>query len=159
VLAVVAALAIVLFWLWIFSGAPRRQNPDRLRDRAWVERAEATCAATVDRIEALPPAPSSASSAERADVVDGANQELDAMLTVLADDPPTGEGDLEVVRPWLADWRTYLDNRRDYERRLRTDPGARLFVDEKFGDPIETVIGIFADVNDMPSCATPGDVG
>jgi hypothetical protein len=41
--AVVAALAIALFWLWIFSGAPAKDNPDRLTDEAYVSRLEARC--------------------------------------------------------------------------------------------------------------------
>jgi hypothetical protein len=158
VLAVMAAVALILFWLWIFSGAPRKQNPDYLEDRAWAERTEATCAATVARIDELPDAPSAASSAERADVVDRANDELEAMLDDLDAHPPSNPDDLEVVRPWLADWRTYLGNRRDYADRLRTDPDAQLLVDEKFRDSIETVIGTFAEVNEMDSCVVPGDI-
>ncbi len=159
ILAVTAALALILFWLWIFSGAPKKQNPDYLEDRAWVDRSEATCAAAVDRIEALPAAPSSRDAAARADVVDQANDELDRMLDRLEADQPTGEGDLEVVRPWLTDWRAYLANREDYAARLRQDAGAQLYVDEKFSDNIDTVIQTFAEVNEMGSCAPPGDVG
>lgn len=159
VLAVTTGLALILFWLWIFSGGPRKQNPDYLEDRAWAERTEATCAATVARIDDLPAAPSAASSSERAAVVDRANDELEAMLDELDVDLPSSKDDLEVVRPWLADWRTYLANRRDYADRLRTDPDAQLLVDEKFRDSIETVIGTFAEVNEMDSCVVPGDVG
>jgi hypothetical protein len=159
VLAVTTGLALILFWLWIFSGAPRKQNPDYLEDRAWAERTEATCAATVARIDDLPAAPSAGSSSERAAVVDRANDELEAMLDELDVDLPSSQEDVEVVRPWLADWRTYLANRRDYADRLRTDPDAQLLVDEKFRDSIETVIGTFAEVNEMDSCVVPGDVG
>jgi hypothetical protein len=91
-------------------------------------------------------------------VVSRANDELDEMLDAIEADEPTGKGDLDVVRPWLADWRTYLGDRRDYAERLRTDPKARLFVDEKFNDSIETVIETFAEVNEMDSCVVPGDV-
>jgi hypothetical protein len=158
VLTVSITLAIILFWLWIFSGAPRKQNPDYLEDRGWADRTEATCAATRDRIAELPLPSESKTSAERADVVDQGTDELDAMIERIAADRPTGEGDEEVVQPWLADWRTYIANRRDYAERLRTDPDAKLLVDEKFGDSIETVIGTFAGVNGMESCEVPGDV-
>jgi hypothetical protein len=158
ILAIAVSLALILFWIWIFSGGPRKTNPDYLKDRGWTDRTEATCARTVKRIDALPPAPDSTTSAARADVVSRANDELDEMLDAIEADEPTGEGDLDVVRPWLADWRTYLGDRRDYAERLRTDPHARLFVDEKFNDSIETVIETFAEVNEMPSCVVPGDV-
>jgi ABC-type transporter Mla subunit MlaD len=158
ILAVAVALGLVLFWLWIFAGGPKKQNPDYLADRAWVQRAQDTCRATVDRIDALPPASESTDNVARAQVVDRANDELETMLDQLAARRPTGDGDEEVVQPWLADWRTYLGNRRDYADRLANDPGAQLLVDEKFHDSIETVIGTFAEVNDMPACAPPGDV-
>jgi hypothetical protein len=51
-------------------------------------------------------------------------------------------------------------NRRDYADRLRVDPEARLLLDQSLGgDSVDKPIEIFADVNDMPTCATPGDVG
>jgi hypothetical protein len=153
-----AALALILFWIWIFSGAPRKQNPDRLEDRAWVSRAEATCAATRHRIDRLPPAQATKGAAARADVVDRANDDLTAMLDELAADQPRGDGDRVIVRRWLVDWRRYVGNRRDYTSRLRKDPGARMYVDEKFNDSIETVISTFAQVNDMDSCSTPLDI-
>jgi hypothetical protein len=80
------------------------------------------------------------------------------MLDKLSADRADDAGDRELVGKWLVDWRRYVGNRRDYARRLRTDPHARLFVDEKFNDSIETVISTFAQVNDMDSCATPTDV-
>jgi hypothetical protein len=158
VLGVAVALALAVFWIWIFSGAPRKQNPDYLEDRAWVERTEATCATTVARIDELPAASESEDHVERAAVVARANDELDRMLDRIAADPPKPAADREVVEPWLADWRTYLGDRRDYAERLREDPDARLLVDEKFGDQIETVITTFTEVNRMISCAPPGDV-
>ena len=159
VLAVTAGLALILFWLWIFSGAPRKQNPDYLEDRAWAERTEATCAATVARIDDLPAAP------QRRELGRAGRRGRPGQRRARSDAgrarrrPPVGQEDQEVVRPWLADWRTYLDNRRDYADRLRTDPDAQLLVDEKFSDSIETVIGTFAEVNEMDSCVVPGDVG
>jgi hypothetical protein len=158
VLAIAVTVALVLFWIWVFSGAPRKKNPDYLEDRAWTARTEATCARTVERIDALPDAPTAESSPERAAVISQANDELEAMLDAIEADEPSGEGDLDVVRPWLADWRTYLEDRRDYASRLRTDPKAKLYVDEKFNDSIETVIDTFAEVNEMDSCVVPGDV-
>jgi hypothetical protein len=60
---------------------------------------------------------------------------------------------------WLADWRTYLGDRRDYAAALRTNPGARLLVSEKPGEgrQITGWIDEFAKANRMPSCVTPTD--
>src|SRR4051794_23730795 len=118
VLAVGTAGALILFWIWILSGAPKKQNPDRLDDRAWVSRAEATCAAAMHRIDELPPAQATKAAGARADVVAQANDELSAMLDRLSADPVTDTSDAELVRQWLADWRRYVGNRQDYARRL-----------------------------------------
>ena len=105
-----------------------------------------------------PPAQATKGAKARAAVVSQANDELATMVDKLAADRPDDAGDRELVTKWLADWRRYVGNRRDYASRLRTDPSARLFVDEKFNDSIETVVSTFAQVNDMDSCATPTDV-
>jgi len=157
-LAIGTALALILFWIWILSGAPKKQNPDRLHDRAWVARSEATCAASMRRVDALPPAQATKDAKARAEVVERADDELATMLDKLTADRPDDASDRELVGKWLADWRRYLGNRRDYAAALRKNPKARLFVDEKFNDSIETVVSTFAQVNDMDSCATPTDV-
>ncbi len=157
--AVVVGLALAMFWIWIFSGGPRRQNPDHLSDRAWVARAEATCRRAVAEVGRLPRAEQTRRPQERADVVDRATTRLEAMVDRLGRPLPDKGDDARLVRAWLGDWRTYLGNRRDYTRRLREDPRARFLLDEKFSDPIDTVISTFAEVNDMAACAPPGDVG
>jgi len=156
---VVAVLALVLFWIWIFSGGPAKPNPDYLGDRAWVARAERTCRRTVDRIGQLPEASGIARATTRAGVLDQATEELIVMLGRLDEPPPDDAGDARLVEAWLADWRTYVADRRTYADELRRDPAARFLVAEKFDDPIDRVIGTFAEVNDMAACATPGDVG
>lgn len=158
ILAVVVVLALVLFWIWIFSGGPARENRDFLGDRRWVARAEATCSATAADIERLPPASGAADATSRADVVDEASDRLELMIDRLARPAPDIATDVKLVDAWLTDWRAYVVNRREYAASLRRDASARLLVNEKFGDPLDTVITTFAEVNDMASCAPPGDV-
>lgn len=159
VLVVVVVLGIVVFWAWIFSGAPRRQNPDYLSDRRWVTVAERRCASARERLADLPDATTTDDASTRARVLDQATELLDAMVDDLAVPPPDNPADAGLVRQWVGDWRSYLAARHDYADRLRVDPDARLLLDEKYNDPLDTVIETFADVNAMPSCATPGDVG
>jgi hypothetical protein len=159
-LGVLAALAMAGFWIWILSGAPSRTNPDRVDDRDWAARAEATCAASRDRLDALPPARDAATADDRARIVDRGTDELAAMVETLAADLPADTGDAANVQRWLADYRRYLDARRDYSARLRSDPDAQLLYPERFGDPLDRVIDVFAeDVNELESCGTPGDIG
>jgi hypothetical protein len=49
---------------------------------------------------------------------------------------------------------------RDYAKRLRTEPNAQLLLDRsELGDSVDKTIQIFSQVNEIPSCDTPGDVG
>ena len=71
-LAIAAVVAMIIFWIWIFSGAPAKDNPDR----------------------------------------------------------------------------------------LRTDSNAQLLLDRSpLGDSVDKAIQIFTQVNEIPVCDTPGDVG
>lgn len=158
-LGVAVVLAIALMWVWIFSGGPKKANPDRLADRDWAERAEDTCRATMDRIDERAAPASSQDTAARADAIDASTEDLEVMLASLADPLPETASDREVVEPWLADWDSLLDDRRQYSAAVRVNPDARFLTSEKFRDGLDEVIGTFADVNDMPACGPAGDVG
>lgn len=159
VLTALTVLALVGFWIWIFSGAPSRNNPDRVDDRALVATTHTRCKVALKTINALPPAADTHTATARAAVVDQATAILGRMIDrIEADAPRTGDDAIR-FRGWIRDWRTYLADRRDYARRLRGDPGARLLLDvNKAGDSVDRAITNFADINDMPSCEAPGDV-
>ncbi|MCU1499590.1 MAG: hypothetical protein JWM47_3543 [Acidimicrobiales bacterium] len=161
ILAVVVGLAIALFWIWIFAGGPEKANPDRLQDRAYVEQAQQRCEALRTDLDALPQASTAATADERADVVERANRLVQAMVADIEADAPTADGDREVLDRWFDDWHAYLDDRAGYVDALRADPDAKFLVTEndELHDTVDRTIEVFADVNDMPACATPGDVG
>jgi hypothetical protein len=152
-------LLIALMWIWIFSGAPRRHNPDYIDDRGWVRDAEATCAATKERIDDRTAAAGTQDTGARADAIDESTDDLEAMLVDLRDPLPDGSGDRSVVEPWLADYDQLLDDRRDYADAVRENPDARFLTTEKFNDPLDRVVQTFAEVNEMRSCIPAGDVG
>lgn len=160
VLAVTAMVAMAIFWAIVFLGIPKKENPDRLDDRAFVERTIIRCDALLEDLGELPNGSFIEDHVERADVLDDATDLVEAMVDEIdADAPKTGE-DAVSLEGWIGDWRTYVANRRDYADRLRSDPEARLLLDQSLGgDSVDKPIEIFADVNDMPTCATPGDVG
>ncbi|MDQ6697063.1 MAG: hypothetical protein M3Z46_06350 [Actinomycetota bacterium] len=159
VLTVLIVLGLVVFWIWILSGAPSRNNPDRIDDRAFVTTMRVQCTAATKAINRLTPASESHTAAERADVVDQATTILTTLIDrIEADAPRTGDDGVR-FRGWIRDWRTYLSDRRDYSRRLRVNPGARLLLDvNKAHDSVDRAITNFADINDSPSCEAPGDV-
>lgn len=163
-LVVVVVLALVLFWLWILSGAPAKKNPDYLSDRQWVERASARCEAAVDRIAELAPAREATTPAERAETVSEANTILDRLVSELRADRPDNADDRRIVGKWLDDWDLVLDARTTFARELAEvdleageEPPRLLLPENQRGDGVDRAITNFADVNNMPACGAPPD--
>jgi hypothetical protein len=159
-LATIAVVLMVAMWIYVLYlafGPGRQPSPDRLGDPAFAEQAEATCHATNERVQALPRAEESHTATDRADVIDQANELYGGMLDDLATLVPGGD-DGAITTAWLRDWRTYLGDRVDFARRLRTDADARLLVTPKQGDQITEFIDQFAKDNDMAACGTPADL-
>lgn len=154
---VVAMVALWGYVLYLAIGPGRQPPPDRLDDPAFAVAAEARCDEALDVVAALPRAVDASSAAQRAGVVSEANRAFGAMLEDLEAMAPGGE-DGELVRAWLADWRTYLGDREAFATALRADPAARLLVSAKDNDQITEHLDAFAADNRMPACATPLDV-
>ncbi len=160
VLAVATMLAIALFWTVVFSGLPKRTNPDYLDDRAFVSRTETRCDELLADLDELPNGSFIEDANQRADVLVEATDLVEDMVDAIEADAPRDGDDALSVQGWIKDWRTYIENRRDYAMRLRTDPEARLLLDQSLGgDSVDKPIEVFAGVNGIPTCATPGDVG
>jgi len=162
VLTVIVALSMVLFWIWILSGAPAHSNPDRLGDRAFADRTEQRCTDLLAELKELPGAGDFKTADQRADVLDQANALVSTMVDEIEADAPRTGDDAVRIKGWLQDWRLYLQDRRDYASALRTDPDAKLVitVNPKLKDGVDQTITIFArDANDMDDCVPPGDVG
>lgn len=159
-LAIVAVVTMIIFWIWIFSGGPAKSNPDRLKDRAYASELEDQCQALRDDIAKLPNAAELTTPDERADVLEKANELVEDFIDELeAGAPPTGDASVS-VGGWIRDWKKYLANREDYAERLRTEPNAQLLLDRSdLGDSVDKTIQIFSQVNQIPACSTPGDVG
>ena len=158
-LAILAVAAIALMWLYVFSGAAAEDPPDQLHDETYARAAEPRCAAAVEELEELPFAGDAETAAERADVLDDANTILTAMIDDLAAIEVDNERDQDFVDRWIADWRTYLEDRARYAGNLRTDEDAELLVTARANRHITLTIDRFASkiVNDMESCSTPLD--
>lgn len=165
-LRVVGAIALVaLMAMWAFAESPLavRPAPDALVDTSVGPRAEAVCQETTAQLDALPRANKTPDPNGRADVVVESDVLLGTMLDRLAPIPIGGDAqdrqrDQRIYDEWIADWRTYLGNRDDYARRLRTDRNARIYLDRKGAKQITDPIGGFATANRMPSCKPPGDI-
>ena len=164
VLAVVASFVGIWGYVMYLSFVEGREGPrDRLGDTTWTAAAEETCADSRRVIDDLPFANEVGSPEERADLLDTATDELDRMVTRLDGlVPPRADDEATAVSRWLADYRTYLDDRRQYADAQR-DPSAERYdeafsVTDRGGYQIDVLIDDFARVNYMESCETPDDV-
>lgn len=154
----IVVLALVGMWVYVFSGAAGRDPPDQLDDPAIGVDFEPICAQAREAIDALPPAREATTAAERAPVITSANEVLEAMLTDLGEVALDGtDRDRRLVGLWLADWATFVDDRRSYATALTTDEAAELLVSDRAGRQITVTVDRFAEINDMASCATPLD--
>jgi hypothetical protein len=151
-------VASFLFWGFAFSPWAKETPPDSLKDPAFAQQAEPRCAAAAALMKQLPPAQTAANPGERADAVDQGTAILADLVAQLRTFTPAVGTDHELVTAWLVDWDSYLANRADYARRVRTDPKARFYVKLRDGQAITTPMDNVATVNHMPSCVTPLDV-
>jgi len=164
VLAVVASfVGIWGYVLWLSFVEGRAEPRDRLDDTRWTEAAEETCAEVRTRLDRLPFASEVESPEERAELLDAATDELDDMVERLdALVPPRPADEATAVSRWLDDYRTYLQDRREYADAQR-DPSAERYdrpfsVTDRGGYQVDVLLDDFARVNYMESCEAPDDV-
>jgi hypothetical protein len=161
IIAVIVAFAA--FWAWALFFASK-EAVNKIGDRAWAERAEEICAAAEDErlslavdLEFDPDDP--ALLAEHADLIDQATDIVERMLDDVVAVAPTDEKGVGIVPLWEADYRTFLENRRDYTERLRAGDTGPFTETAVNGIPISEKIEQFAGDNEMPSCAPPHEQG
>lgn len=165
VLAVVISFVGIwgyVMYLTFFEG--RAEPRDRMGDTRFTAAAEDTCAESVAFFEQLPFANEVGSPEERADLLDAGTDELEVMVTRLEGLVPPRDADEAVaVERWLDDYRTFIQDRREYaaaQRDPTSDRYDRPFaVTDRGGFQIDVLLDDFALVNDMDSCETPDDVG
>ena len=156
-LAVAGLVALWAYVLFLAFGPGRREPPDTLDDPGFGEAAEVRCQEALGSVAALPPASASPGPAERAGVIDEATDVFDEMVADLAALAPSGE-DGELVALWLADWETYIEDRREHAEVLRSGEDRRFRVTARENEQITEYIDAFAADNDMPACGSPLDV-
>jgi hypothetical protein len=154
-----AVLALVSFWTYALFFASK-EAINRIDDRAWAARAETICEDADVRREALADSrrvdpDDVAMLRERADIVDAATDIIEQMVDDVVAVEPTDEKGLAIVPDWEADYRTYLQNRREFADDLRGGKNVPFREAEIEGIPISERIEAFAGDNDMGSCAPP----
>jgi hypothetical protein len=151
----------VVFWgailAWTVVADPG-DPPDFLDDRSFPAAAEPICAAAVAEVATFGNPAFVDSIEERADLVDRETAVFDAMVTELRALPrPAGEQG-EWVAVWLDDWDVHIEDRRRWAERLHDGEDPPFVETARGNDQISRVVDEFAEVNQMASCATLGDV-
>ena len=157
--AVAALVVMAGFWIWAFSPLAPSGHPDVLHNVVFTHDAEDICARRVAAAGLLPGAAEATGPRDRAGQIRTSTllfQEMIAELRAEADHVVGSDADL--LDAWLVDWETYLDDRRAYAEILAGGSDPPFTVTARDGDAVTSYIDIFAEVNAMPSCATPGDV-
>lgn len=151
--------------MWIYAfGFASKESVNKIADDAWKARAEAHCQTAEDErfklqdLTAMDPT-DTAALRKKADLVEIATDSLERAINRIASDSPSDEKGKAIVPKWLADYRTYLQNRRDFIEALRTATRRPYFAEtEVEGVPISERIGKFARENNMKTCQPPLDL-
>jgi hypothetical protein len=155
--AAIVVAGLIVFWVYIFAAADDYHPAGYLTDRTFPKAAEPVCAASMRRLDALPPAHSAKNALVRADTVDRADDILRDMQRRLHAVVPNTK-DAKYIDQWIDDWSIFISDRDKYAANLRTDPSSEYLVTQKYGSQISESLDNYADVNTMPSCDTPNDV-
>lgn len=162
----VGVVSFVVFWTWALFFASK-EAVNRIDDRAWAERAESICAAAEEERIALSDYRTIVGDdpvvadliRERAGIVDAATDIIEQMLDDVTAVPPTDDKGRSIVPQWDAEYRSYLEARRDYADELRaTGENLAFYEPATGGIPVSERLETFAGDNEMPSCAPPRDL-
>ena len=154
-----ALVALGAFWTYALFFASK-EAVNKIDDREWAARAETICRqaneARQELIDLRHVDPEDVEMLhEHADIVDRATDIVEQMVEDVVAVPPTDEKGQAIVPAWAADYRTYLQNRRDFADELRGGENVPFREAEREGVPISERIESFAVDNEMRSCAPP----
>lgn len=150
--------------MWVYAFVfSSREAVNKIDDASWQERAERICTDANDRRMALADyriiSPDDADGlSERAEIVDTATLIIEEMIDEIERVKPTDAKGLALVPLWIADYRTYVQDRRDYTNQLRAGQNVAFSETMAEGIPLSEKISTFAADNTMPSCKAPIDL-
>lgn len=154
---------IGLMWIYAFIFAPR-ESVNKIKDDAWKARSEASCKVAENQrfsmqdLTAMDPN-NPADLKRKAVLVEKATDSLEKAINAIALDSPADAKGKAIVPEWIADYRTYIKDRRDFAAALRTAKRRPYFSETEIeGVPISERIGKFARENDMKACQPPLDL-
>ena len=165
-IAGVLLFAAVLLGMWVYAlFFASNRSPDKVPDRAWAAAAQAICTDARNRIDALPAAdtfrkvtPRTEAIKERAAVLVQANDVLAGELAAIRALAPADATTARLGAAWLADWDTYLGDRKAHSVELATGRDSAFKESTYKESPISNRMDAFARVNLMDRCQVPNDL-
>jgi len=150
--------------MWVYAlFFASKEAVNKIGDEAWTQRADARClVAKNERLaladyrlidEAGPQA-----LAGRASLVDRATDTIERMLQDIRETLPNDEKGQALIPLWIADYDTYVADRRAYAERLRAGDNSPFSETTTEGLPLSEKIATFAGDNRMKNCAPPIDL-
>jgi len=153
-------LALAVMWIYVLFVANPESTEDKLKSPAFGQAAEPICKSTINELGRLglvnqhTPTPQA-----RAALVDRTGAELKAMVARLRSLVPRDADDAHAVTAWLADWDQWLADYGGWAEQLHRGENVQFFEKQRAnGAPNSKALNEFAQINSMPSCATPGGV-
>ena len=133
---------------------------DTLDGKAFTANAEARCAATMERLDALPRDLDIDNPQQLAEQVASGTDLLIPLVPDLRNlaRNVTDPDEARKVNLWLDDWNVYIADRNSLVAKLRQGERAEFVYTARDGVQIARIIDRFAQVNDMLSCETPKDI-
>lgn len=162
VLVAVAVITFVVFWTWALFFASK-EAVNKIDDRAWADRARGICESAnaerdeladfrridPDDLELL---------RERGDLIDASTDIVERMLDDVTAVAPTDAKGQAIVPDWEAEYRIYIDNRRDFADEVRAGSNALFREADRGGIPVSERLATFAGDNEMSACSPPRDL-
>ena len=161
-LLIIVCIAIAAMWVYALFFASK-ESVNKIGDRNWQAFAEKSCAQAADeraqladlrRVDSAGPDALS----ERAAIVDKATDTLERAIDAIARQPVADAKGRALTPLWIADYRTYIQDRRAYANDLRRGVNRPFAETQVDGIPISEKLSTFAADNLMRSCVAPVDL-
>ena len=158
----ISITGLVAMWIYAF-GFASKESVNKIDDQVWTQRAEDICKQAMTERLALADLSQISDAgvnalSDRADLVDKATDTLEGAIASISEVSPTDAKGKAIVPLWIADYKTLIQDRRDYANQLRTGVNASFSESMFEGLPISEKISTFAADNRMTSCKVPMDL-
>lgn len=159
---VVVCAAIAAMWIYGLGFSPK-EAINKVLDPEWAPRAQAICEraarertalAEVVRIDKT----DQAQLDRKAAIIDLATDTLERALDEIESSPPSDDKGRAIVPQWITDYRSYIEDRRDYADAFREGTSGSFAETAIEGVPISERLTSFAQDNRMLACAPPIDL-